>query len=116
MPAKASCEIKTRTVRQAQKNGDIYPESVKLISINNPPSQSDPLPTLYDNKNTPVGGKRRKSKMETDNSVYQRSLGNPSPLYIQLADGQDVSKHRHTPMKASAQALLCPIDSLSFRA
>ena len=24
MPAKASCEIKTRTVRQAQKNGDIY--------------------------------------------------------------------------------------------
>ena len=24
MPAKASCEIKTRTVRQPQKNGDIY--------------------------------------------------------------------------------------------
>ena len=24
MPAKASCEVKTRTVRQLQKNGDIY--------------------------------------------------------------------------------------------
>ena len=24
MPAKASCAIKTRTVKQAQKNGDIY--------------------------------------------------------------------------------------------
>jgi hypothetical protein len=24
MPAKASCEVKTRTVRQPQKNGDIY--------------------------------------------------------------------------------------------
>ena len=24
MPAKASCEIKTRTVKQPQKNGDIY--------------------------------------------------------------------------------------------
>ena len=24
MPAKASCEIKVRTVRQPQKNGDIY--------------------------------------------------------------------------------------------
>ncbi len=24
MPAKSSCEIKTRTIRQHQKNGDIY--------------------------------------------------------------------------------------------
>ena len=24
MPDKASCEVKTRTVRQPQKNGDIY--------------------------------------------------------------------------------------------
>ncbi len=24
MPAKAACEVKTRTVRQPQKNGDIY--------------------------------------------------------------------------------------------
>ena len=24
MPAKASCEIKTRTIKQPQKNGDIY--------------------------------------------------------------------------------------------
>ncbi len=24
MPAKATCEVKTRTVRQPQKNGDIY--------------------------------------------------------------------------------------------